>query len=266
MNEDGILCNREEDLLPIKDYDDWRIPFIGRRVNEKFWEKFQKQDDLLKDDPCAYLCLEKTGEALNRHDSEYHLHSLKVYLEKEKNGDGFVIKSLLGCHYTLFSTDSNWRDMHERHQTYYVCPDDIEKYIEILDPCTEEIYDEKWHDFILGLFLLVKSTDNRFANYPIEKNSYGYFIFAGVHSAQMAKLLSYSQLFLEPFFVPHYARSLSLFLIWQSALPVESITVPSLSVLPIGFALSGRNGRRLPMRNAEPSGVTKPLSFKSSVK
>ena len=50
MNEDGILCTREEDLLPIKDYDDWRIPFIGRRVKENFWEKFQKQDDLLKDD------------------------------------------------------------------------------------------------------------------------------------------------------------------------------------------------------------------------
>ena len=211
MNEDGILCTREEDLLHIKDYDDWRIPFIGRRVKENFWEKFQKQDDLLKDDPCAYLCLEKTGEALNRHDSEYHLHSLKVYLERENKGDGFVIKSLLGCHYTLFSTDSNWRDMHERHQTYYVSPDDIEKYIEILDPCTEEIYDETWHDFILGLFLLVKSTDNRFANCPIEKNSYGYFIFAGIHSAQMAKLLSYSRLFLEPFFAPHYARSLSLF-------------------------------------------------------
>ena len=211
MNEDGILCTREEDLLPIKDYDDWRIPFIGRRVKENFWEKFQKQGDLLKDDLCAYLCLEETQEDLNWADSEYRLHSLKVYFEKEKMGDGFVIKSLLGCHYTCFSTTSNWQDHHERRETYYVSPEDFEKYIEILDPCTEEIYYETWHDFIFGLFLLVKSTDKRFANCPIEKNSHGYFIFAGIHSAQMAKLLSYSRLFLEPFFAPHYARLIPLF-------------------------------------------------------
>ena len=71
----------------IRDYDDWRAPYIGRTIKGNFWEEFKLEkvlDKDGKDEIVGVHILESNTERPNMFDEETTTHGLEVCLSVAK--------------------------------------------------------------------------------------------------------------------------------------------------------------------------------------
>ena len=112
----------------IRDYDDWRAPYIGRTIKGNFWEEFKLEkvlDKDGKDEIVGVHILESNTERPNMFDEETTTHGLEVCLSVAKeitqtNDDNAIkhstyglITNVVGYVSTRFSTTSNLHDHSE---------------------------------------------------------------------------------------------------------------------------------------------------------
>lgn len=192
----------------ISTYDDWRIPYVGRTINEKFWTKFDKRTRKIGNKVRAYGChiLESTFEQENDYDDESTCHSLCVDFVSGSNP--LIIESIVGSRQRHWHTNSNWQDHAEWRDTEWFNPNDIPIYKSILDETTAPAFFEIGHDYVLKLFGEAKSHCARFKDKAIGKYKEASWWFAGVDSALLVEILSYAKTFPELFFAFDFARSL----------------------------------------------------------
>ena len=146
----------EDHLLKplISTYDDWRIPYVGRTINEKFWTKFDKRIRKIGNKVRAYGChiLESTFEQENDYDDESTCHSLCVDFVSGSNP--LIIESIVGSRQRHWHTNSNWQDHAEWRDTEWFNPNDIPIYKSILDETTAPAFFEIGHDYVLKLLIM----------------------------------------------------------------------------------------------------------------
>ena len=208
----------EEDCQ-IRDYSDWRAPYIGRIANDKFWEIFE--DKIIDSDECDNVLagrhiFESITKEPNIYDSSTRTHSLTVYFSALKESDknkpiarrrgnrpstyGLITK-IVGCLHTHTFTTSNWQDHAESRDSFYCVKDaeSIKQYKEILDSCTEET----GQDYVFRLFQYIKKIDSRYSDKPIYKIQDGW-LFNSVTSHELMTTLLYARSYLELFLSIHY--------------------------------------------------------------
>ena len=200
----------------IRDYDDWRAPYIGRTIKGNFWEEFKFEDALDKDGNTVIVgvhVLEQNTERPNMFDEETETHGLRVYLSvaKEitqtsdddaiKHSTHGLITNVVGFVSTCSSTTSNWQDHAETrtHCSVVRNPTSIAEYKRILDACTEET----GQDYVFRLFQHIKKTDPLYRDEPIYKTKGGW-LFLSVSSTELMTILIYGRSYLEFFFAIHY--------------------------------------------------------------
>lgn len=200
----------------LRDYDDWRAPYIGRTIKGNFWEEFKLEEVLYKDGKAVIVgvhVLESNTESPNMFDEETTTHGLKVCLsvakENTQTSDDNAIKhstyglitNVVGYVSTRFSTTSNWQDHSETRFFRSVVHNatSIEEYKRILDACTEET----GQDYVFRLFQHIKKSDPSYRDEPIYKTKGGW-LFLSVSSIELMTILLYGRSYLEFFFAIHY--------------------------------------------------------------
>lgn len=200
----------------IRDYDDWRAPYIGRTIKGNFWEEFKLEkvlDKDGKDEIVGVHILESNTERPNMFDEETTTHGLEVCLSVAKeitqtNDDNAIkhstyglITNVVGYVSTRFSTTSNWQDHSETSFSRSVVHNatSIAEYKRILDACTEET----GQDYVFRLFQHIKKFDPSCRDEPIYKTKGGW-LFLSVSSIELMTILLYGRSYLEFFFAIHY--------------------------------------------------------------
>lgn len=200
----------------LRDYDDWRAPYIGRTIKGNFWEEFKLEKVLDKDGKAMIVgvhVLESNTERPNMFDEETTTHRLEVCLsiakEITQTSDDNAIKhstyglitNVVGYVSTRFSTTSNWQD-HSKTRAFRSVVHNatsIAEYKRILDACTEDAGE----CFIFRLFQHIKKTDPLYRDEPIYKTKGGW-LFLSVSSTELMTILIYGRSYLEFFFAIHY--------------------------------------------------------------
>lgn len=208
MSNTKTMTTFERECL-IKEYTDWRAPYIGRVPAGNFWDVFKKvYDDNHNYVVAGVYIFESTTEEPNPYDIETSTHSLTVYFNTKTDSlNRGLINKIVGAVYTHFYTSSNWHDIKEsKHSAHCVkTPEAIESYKKLLDACTNETGE----DYVLNLFRHIKASSQDFKEEPIYKLKDGNgWSFYGVGSRELCKYLRYARSYLEFFFAIHYLAEL----------------------------------------------------------
>ena len=189
-------------------YDDWRIPFIGRTVNESFWKKFSRTfyKDGFKEQIRSTWTIDSTCEAENAYDTNSTYHTLTVNFVPGSNP--LVIESIIGTRSREWHTTSNWQDHAESRYHERFDPADIPLYEQTLNETTVPAYFGISHDYVLELFKKAKTHRRLLKNAPIYRNEDKTWSLDGLESSLVVKILAYARFFPEFFFAFKYMSSL----------------------------------------------------------
>ena len=192
-------------------YGDWRIPFIGRTVNESFWKKFDRlicEENYRKQIRSTWT-IDSTVEERNAYDTNSTSHTLTVNFVPESNP--LIIESIVGKRCTDWSTSSNWQDHAESRHRERFDPADIPLYEKTLNETTVPAYFGISHDYVLELFKKAKTHRRLLKSAQIIRNEDKTWTFDGLESSLVVKILAYAKVFPEFFFAFKYMCSLSPF-------------------------------------------------------
>lgn len=123
-------------------YDDWRIPYIGRFVTDEYKKKFCYEDEYLKS--CRYIGIYKfqwDGHPDHVDDGCFDDSNYRHYLCVELFDAGPMrgrVKMIEARHRNFWHTTSNWQD-HSESEIFEVCgpnEEEIAEYCKLLDLCT----------------------------------------------------------------------------------------------------------------------------------
>ena len=189
-------------------YDDWRIPFIGRTVNELFWKKFSRTiyKDGFKEQIRSTWTIDSTCEEENAYDTNSTYHTLTVNFVPGSNP--LVIESIIGMRSREWHTTSNWQDHAESRHYERFDPADIPLYEQTLNETTVPAYFGISHDYVLELFKKAKTHRRLLKNAQIYRNEDKTWTFDGLESSLVVKILAYAKVFPEFFFAYKYMTSL----------------------------------------------------------
>lgn len=197
----------------ISTYEDWRIPYVGRTVNEKFWVKFErsirKVGTMCQEQVQACHTIDSKFEQENDHDTSSTSHTLCVNFVPGSNP--LVIESIIGSHHYHWHTSSNWQDHSESRDSTSFNQKDIPTYQAILEDTTVPAFYGIRHDYALSLFKKAKSHCLKLVNERIIKCKDKTWSFGGVTSTRLIEILAYAKTFPELFFAFDYACSVPLF-------------------------------------------------------
>lgn len=196
----------------IRDYDDWRAPYIGRAPSGKFWDYFEKVFDKENNVIAGEHVFSTERDEPNEYDVTITTHSLTVYFSAAKEGvkpstDGLITK-IVGCVHEHFHTTSNWQDHAETKDHDFFVSDEksINEYKKILDLCTITIGD----DYVFNLFLHIKKANAKYFDEPIYMLNNGW-MFKSVTSHELVTILLYARSYLEFFFAIRYLAEMKVF-------------------------------------------------------
>ena len=196
----------------IRNYDDWRAPYIGRAPGDKFWDYFEKVLDKENNVIAGKHIFSTQTYEPNEYDVTTTTHSLTVYFSVAKEGikpstNGLITK-IVGYIHTHFHTTSNWQDHAETKDSDFFVSDEksINEYKKILNLCTITIGD----DYVFNLFQHIKKVNAKYSDEPIYMLNNGW-MFRSVTSHELVTILLYARSYLEFFFAIRFLAEMKVF-------------------------------------------------------